>query len=154
MGANANLEARSIVVGTDFSTCSAGAVAQAIRIAAGTGARLRVVHVIDSIVVARIEEALGAVHGGMREQLIEDAKRAWTVFATGVPGALSLTIDVVIDNRIAGILRVARTHHADLLVMGAFGQRAPDVGVGTVATACVRKCNADVLLVREGKSGP
>lgn len=38
--------------------------------------------------------------------------------------------------------------------MGAFGDRRPDVGFGTVATACVRKSVADVLLVRDTQPGP
>lgn len=48
-----------------------------------------------------------------------------------------------------GILRCARENKADLLVMGAFGNRQPDVGLGTVASACVRKSMTDVLLVRD-----
>ena len=53
------------------------------------------------------------------------------------------------NNRIVGILRRAREDKADLIVMGAFGHRTPDVGMGTVATACVRKSMTDVLLVRD-----
>jgi nucleotide-binding universal stress UspA family protein len=53
-----------------------------------------------------------------------------------------------------GILGRAKEDKADLLVLGAFGDRKPDVGFGSVAGACVRKAHCDVLLVREFQEGP
>ena len=92
----------------------------------------------------------------IREGLIMDAVSAWKEFAKEVPASAQgpgvsaeLQIEVSINNRIVGILKRMRENHADLLVLGAFGDRAPDVGVGTVATACVRKSLTDVLLVRD-----
>jgi len=38
--------------------------------------------------------------------------------------------------------------------MGAFAHQAPDLGLGTVATACVRRSAAPVLLVRDTQTGP
>lgn len=151
----------SIVVGTDFTACSAVALGQAIRIAAwspppaeGAAAKVHVVHVIDTTVVIEIESALSAMQQGIREGLTRDAERAWVEFAKSIPGAGGLPIEVPINNRIVGILKCARENKADLLVVGAFGDRAPDVGFGTVATACVRKSMADVLLVRDTHKGP
>jgi len=139
----------SIVVGTDFTPCSAVALGQAIRICGWSGATLHVVHVIDTTVVIELEAALSPMQQGIRDSLTNDAERAWAEFAKGIPGAAGLPIEVAIDNRIVGILRRAREDKADLIVMGAFGHRAPDVGMGTVATACVRKSMTDVLLVRD-----
>jgi len=139
----------SIVVGTDFTPCSAVALGQAVRMAAWSKARVHVVHVIDTTVVIELEAALSEFQQGIRDGLTEDAEKAWADFAKGVPGAAGLPIEVSINNRIVGILRRAREDKADLLVMGAFGHRAPDVGMGTVATACVRKSMTDVLLVRD-----
>jgi len=148
----------SIVVGTDFTPCSAVALGQAIRIAAwsggagGGGAKVHVVHVIDTTVVIELETALSEFQQGIRDGLTKDAEKAWADFAKGIPGAggaAGLPIEVSINNRIVGILRRAREDKADLIVMGAFGHRTPDVGMGTVATACVRKSMTDVLLVRD-----
>ncbi len=148
----------SIVVGTDFTSCSAVALAQAIRIAAwsggagGGGAKVHVVHVIDTTVVIELETALSPMQQNIRDGLVKDAEKAWADFAkniSGAAGAAGLPIEVSINNRIVGILRRAREDKADLLVMGAFGHRAPDVGMGTIATACVRKSMTDVLLVRD-----
>jgi len=139
----------SIVVGVDFTPCSAVALGQAIRIAAWSGAKVHVVHVIDTIVVIDLEEALSPMQQGIRDGLLDLAHKAWADFAERVPGAKGLPIEVSINNRIVGIHRRAREDKAELLVMGAFGDRRPDVGLGTVATACVRKSMADVLLVRD-----
>jgi universal stress protein E len=144
----------SVVVGTDFTPCSAVAVGQALRIAAWSGAPLHVVHVIDTTVVIEIESALSPMQKGIRDGLTKDAEKAWVEFAAKVPGAADLPVDVSINNRIVGILNHARKHKADLVVMGAFGDRRPDVGFGTVATACVRKSMTDVLLVRDTQAGP
>jgi len=150
----------SIVVGIDFTPCSAIALGQAIRIAAWSGARegggaaVHAVHVIDTTVVIDIGAALSELQQNIQDGLTRDAQCAWGDFVKGVPGAAGLPIEVSINNRIVGILRRAREDKADLLVMGAFGNRRPDVGFGTVATACVRKSMADVLLVRDTRPQP
>jgi universal stress protein E len=144
----------SIVVGTDFTPCSAVALGQAIRIAKWFSSSVHVVHVIDTTVVIEIESALSPMQQGIRDGLTKDAQRAWVDFAKNIPGAAGLPIEVSINNRIVGLLRRARADKADLLVMGAFGHRCPDVGFGTVATACVRKSMSDVLLVRDTQKGP
>ena len=146
---NSTLSFSSIVVGTDFTPCSAVALGQAIRIGARTKAKVHVVHVIDTTVVIEIETALSPMQQGIRDSLVKDAERAWADFAKDIPGAAGLPIGVSINNRIVGILRRARENKADLVVMGAFGNCAPAVGMGTVATACVRKSMTDVLLVRD-----
>jgi len=153
--ANPTRPIASIVVGADFTPCSAVALGQAIRIAAwsGAGGAVHVVHVIDTTVVIELESALSSFQQAIRENLVRDAERAWGEFAARIPGAAGLPIEVSINNRIVGILRRARENKADLLVMGAFGDRTPDVGFGTVATACVRKSMADVLLVRDTQKG-
>ncbi|GMV27440.1 MAG: hypothetical protein AMXMBFR58_34710 [Phycisphaerae bacterium] len=147
----------SVVVGTDFTPCSAVAVGQAVRIAAwpgGRGAAARAVHVIDTTVVVELESVLSAYQQALRDNLVKDAHEAWREFAAKIAGAAELPLHVSINNRLVGILNHAREHKADLLVMGAFGDRRPDVGFGTVATACVRNSMADVLLVRDTQVGP
>jgi len=143
----------SIVVGTDFTPGSSAALAQAIRIAAWSGAKVHVVHVIDTQVVIELEEALSPMQQGIRDCLVDDAQLAWAAFAASLPGAAGLPVEVAINNRIVGILGRARENRADLLVMGAHGDRRTDAGVGSVAGACVRKSMTDVLMVRDA-TGP
>jgi len=115
---------------------------------------VHVVHVIDTTVVIDLETAFSPMQQGIRDSLTADARGAWAEFAKGVPAAAVLPIEVIINNRIVGLLGLARRDKADLIVMGAFGTRRPDVGFGTVATACLRKSAADVLLVRDTQPGP
>lgn len=143
----------SIVVGTDFTPCSAVAIEQAVRIAKWSNAAVHVVHVIDTTVVIQIEEALTQIQRDIRDSLATDAKRAWEDFSKGIKGTNGLALEVTINNRIAGIMSKIHDDKADLVVMGAFGTRKPDVGIGTVATACVRKSPSDVLLVRDTQPG-
>jgi nucleotide-binding universal stress UspA family protein len=144
----------SIVVGVDFTPCSAAALAQALRIRDSTKAAIHVVHVIDTLVAVELEDVLSPMQQGIPEGLVADAKGAWARFAAGIPGAESVPIQIRIDNRIHGIVETVMEHRADLLVLGAFGSQPPDVGVGTVATGCIRKSPADVLLVRDTQVRP
>lgn len=111
-------------------------------------------HVIDTLVVIELEEALSEFQRNIREGLLSDARKAWSEFATMVTGAQSIPFDVTINNRTARITRAAQEHKADMLVLGAFGERPVDVGLGTMATACVRNASSDVLLVRDTHTGP
>jgi universal stress protein E len=144
----------SIVVGIDFSPGSAAALREAIRIAQWNRAAVRAVHVIDTLVAAELEEAMSAFQENAREGLIADAKQAWNGFAATVAGATEVPIEVRIDNRIRGILAAAGDAKADLLVIGAYGNRPPEVGLGTAATSCVRHAMNKVLLVRDTQHGP
>jgi universal stress protein E len=154
-----------LVVGTDFSPCSAVAVAEALRLARPVNAKVHAVHVVDTQVVIELEEALSKFQRNIRQGLVSDALRAWSQFAPSVPkldpaaatprpGADSLQLEVEVNNRAVGLINRAHDDRADLIVLGAYGSRKPDVGIGTVAAACVRRAGADVLLVRETCPGP
>jgi len=145
---------REIVVGVDFSASSRIALAQALRLGGIWKARVHAVHVIDTLVVTELEEALAPIQREIRAGLVADAKSAWTDFAKGTKGASSLEIEVAVNNRAEAILDAARKHRADLVVVGAFSDVDPDLGVGTVASGCVRRSVADVLLARDDHDGP
>lgn len=145
---------RSIVVGVDFAPSCAAAVRQALRFALWSGARVEGVHVVDTVVIAEIEQNLSPLQTSIREGLVHDARAAWAEFSAGIEGAPGVELSVVINNRVRGILARAEAARADLLVLGAFAHKAPDLGLGTVATACVRRCAAPVLLVRDTHTGP
>jgi nucleotide-binding universal stress UspA family protein len=145
---------RAIVAGVDFTECSATALVQATRIAGVSGAPLRVLHVIDVVVAVDLEEALTPFQTDIRAGLVEDARKSWRQFAAAIPGAAALALDVEVDAPVAAIVRRVRDTRADLLVMGSHGTSPADRGVGTLASACVRKAPATVLLVRDPHVGP
>jgi nucleotide-binding universal stress UspA family protein len=144
----------SIVVGIDFSECSAAALKEAIRLARWNRATIRVIHIIDTLVVTELEEALSPFQQKICDGLVDDSQREWERFSSKIDGAKEATFEVRIDNRVRGLLAEAREAKADLLVLGAFGTRKPDVGMGTIATACVRHATCPVLLVRDTMTGP
>lgn len=144
----------SVVAATDFSQCSTAAIREAARIASWSGARVAAVHVIDTAVVVEVEAALSPLQESISTAMVRDAENAWQGFAAAIKGidARTVPLHVTINNRIVGILRAVREHKADLLVLGAAGEHAADVGIGSVARACVRKSMTDVLVVRDSRA--
>jgi universal stress protein E len=109
---------KSLVVGIDFTPCSASALRQSIRIAARNQAALHVVHVIETLVVMDLEEALSPVQADVRAGLVRDAREAWPGLTGDIPSASALELEVEISNPVAAILRRVRERSADLLVLG------------------------------------
>ncbi|MCC6677215.1 MAG: universal stress protein [Phycisphaerales bacterium] len=144
----------SIVVGIDFTPSSAVALRQARRMAEWNRARLHPVHIIDTLVVQDLQEVLTPYQRDIREALEADARAEWKKFAQPLDLGPGLPIDIRIDNRVHGILDAVRRHRADLLILGAFGMQAPNLGMGTLATAAVRRAPTKVLLVRDNQPGP
>lgn len=144
----------TIVVGVDFSPGSEAALREAVRIAQWNRSTIIAVHVIDTLVANELQEAMAGFQANVRESLMADAQQAWSAFAARVPGTAGIPIRIVIENRVRGLLSAAREARADLLVIGAYGSRPPEVGVGTAATSCVRHAMSRVLVVRDTQPGP
>lgn len=142
----------SILVGIDFTPGCRAALGEALRIARPANATISAVHVIDTLVASELAEAMSPFAGSVRDGLVTDAMTAWTTFREAIPGAAAVPIEVRIDHRVEGLVGAATRAKADLLVLGARGE--PEVGLGTVATACVRHAPCDVLLVRDSQAEP
>lgn len=144
----------NVVAGFDFSDCSGAALAQAIRLATAHSGSVHPVCILDTGFVIEIEKTLSTIRAGIREPLIADAKHAWEAFRSKVAGADALPIHVEVNERVEGTMRFAGKVGAGLLVLGAFGEKKADVGIGTMASGCVRHAGSDVLLVRDTQRGP
>jgi universal stress protein E len=145
----------SIVVGLDFSECSRVALGHALRIAAWAGAQVHPVHVVDApIDEIREDAALTVMQRGIQAGLVEEARKRWAAFVEETPGGADLRLDVYVAHRLVGIRQQLDDHNADLLVLGAFGEEKPSVGMGTLASACVRSVPTDVLIVRDNYRDP
>lgn len=150
----------SILVGIDFTLCSAAAVRQAVRLAAWNRSALRAIHVIDTLVVIDLEEALSDFQKDIQKGLLSDAQRAWTNFMPGNPVKSNLALDIVIGNEAQSVLNAVRSQRVDLLVMGINGARTGtatpvkrELSVGELAKACVRRADCRVLLVDDHHEG-
>ena len=140
----------SIVVGLDFSDCSRAALAHAQRVASWAGAQVHPVHVVDTLIdEIREDAALDEMQRGIHVGLIEDARKRWDSFIEGIPEASRLQLEVSVAHRLVGIRHQLDRHSADLLILGAYGDERPSVGMGTLASACVRSVQTDVLIVRD-----
>jgi universal stress protein E len=144
----------SILIATDFSDCAEVALGHAVRLSEELHTNLAATHIIDTAYFAQLGEALSSLGTELRFGLEKDAKENWTNLANKLPGAGAASFSVSIHQRASGIIDAAKEASANLIVLGAFGDRRPDVGFGTVATACVRRSPADVLLVRDTQTGP
>jgi nucleotide-binding universal stress UspA family protein len=140
----------SIVVGLDFSDCSRVALSHARRLASWAGAQIHPVHIVDTLIdEVRDDAALTPIQRGIHAGLVDDARKSWEAFIEGIPEAPRLDLDVTVSHRLVGIRQQLDRHNADLLVLGAYGDEKPNVGMGTFASACVRSLPSDVLIVRD-----
>lgn len=144
---------KQILVGVDFSPCSAAALRQAMRIAKWSQSSIKVVHVLETLLVVDIQEAMSVLQEDVVNTLMADAKESWRAFAAKTPGAASLPFDVEINSAVAGLTRRAGEPGVGLLVIGAHGPQVKKA-VGPVAAGCVRRSPSDVLLVQEPHDRP
>lgn len=145
---------RSIVVGIDFSDSSWVALGHAARIARWSGAGLHAAHVVETGDSPKTPTELTPLQRGIRATLQDEARRRWSTFARGVVEADELPLDVSFGSRLGGIYQHVLDRDAGLLVLGAVGHGRPNVGVGTLASGCIRGVPADVLVVRDDFQGP
>lgn len=147
-------EIRTILVGVDFSEGSRSALRQAVRLARLHGAALHVGHVIESLVVADLAEALGQPLEDLREHVVRDTRVALVRFLGDLVRPEDCTLLVRVGSPLRELLAVGEEAAADLLVLGAHGAAGTRQSVGTLAARCVRRASCPVLLVQEGWTGP
>jgi len=144
----------SIVVGIDFSDSSRVALGHAARIAGWSAAELHAVHVVETGDHPNPAATLTPLQQGIRASLQDEARRRWSDFARGVVDADGLPLDVSFGSRFGGLHQCVLDRSADLLVLGAVGHGRPNVGLGTLASGCIRGVPADALVVRDDFHGP
>ncbi len=143
---------RSVLVATDLSPASQVSLQRAVSLPLASAAEITLLHVIPKAATGAIRKkaqsaALGSMHRQAeavlkwaREHQLNDAKIAIEVRE----GALAQTI-----------VRRARTHQAELIVIGRHGSRPVfDWFVGTTAQAVLRATSQPVFLVRQKIEGP
>jgi nucleotide-binding universal stress UspA family protein len=145
----------SILVGIDFSECSRSALLHALRIGRAWGAAVNAVHVVDAPdPLASGDPTLGGARREVLRQRVADAHAQWTATEATLHGASGVPFEVLTGSRLAAIRRALEQHAAGLLVLGAHGETPPNVGLGTLASACIRGVATDVLVVRDTFTGP
>jgi nucleotide-binding universal stress UspA family protein len=146
---------KKILVAVDGSSTSSAALGEALEVAKGCQAKLRLLHVVDSP-YAYPDVMYGHVAGGL-----EELRQAWR------KAGLDILDEAVAQSRQAGlepetrlcesdgmrvpaaIVEEARQWGADLIVVGTHGRRGLDrLLLGSVAEGAARTAPVSVLLVR------
>lgn len=142
-----------ILVPIDGSTTSNRGLDEAIKLAKLTGASIRLIHVLDTLVFATGAELYGIYAGELMpkmkesgEKILEEGKAR--VVQQGVQVETQL-FDNVANRLCDTVLEQVKTWGADLIVIGTHGRRG--VGrmlLGSDAEQVVRTASVPVLLVR------
>ncbi len=148
-----------ILVPVDGSPTSNHGLNEAVKVAKLTGARLRLIHVVDQFVYATGMDGSGAMTADLipllreaGQQILKTCKAQ--VEASGVPVDTALFDSF--DGRVCDlVVAEAMKWHADLIVLGTHGRRG--VGrffMGSDAEQIVRHAPTPVLLVRASEVAP
>lgn len=143
---------KRILVPVDGSRTSTLGLQEAIRLAKSSGAKLRLIHVVDESVVMQdsayafgTEDMLGILKKGGQQALkhAQDLvkKHGVKVESTLIENFTGRVADIIVGD--------AKKWHADLIVMGTHGRRGfSHMVLGSDAELVIRSTPAPVLLVR------
>lgn len=148
---------QQILVAVDGSPTSEKALDEAIRLARLTGARLRLMHVVDVMsyfagyepAMVYISDTLPLLRAAGEELLAKDSQKA---LAQGV-SVDSVLIDDAVGRICEQVAAQARLVNADLIVVGSHGRRG--IGralMGSDAELIIRYAPVPVLVVRASEA--
>jgi len=142
---------RQVMVPTDFSEASECALKYGRAFAASFGASLHVVHVVEDFVAwSWAADTYVATLPRIREEVEAEAvARLGQLIPPPEAERLQAKVALLAGNPFIEIVRYAREHDIDLIVMGTHG-RGPVAHalIGSVAERVVRKAHCPVLTVR------
>ena len=141
---------RHIVVAVDFSEHADPAISKAKSLAQSGGAAITLIHVIEVPVYPVLEDVAvmgmpGIWDEDIASQLQQQADRKLQQLASQHDLG-----DYEIINGVAkaDIVKYAREHHADLIVMGSHGLSGIKRLIGSTTNAVINHAHCDVLAVR------
>jgi universal stress protein E len=143
---------KNILLGSDFSPCSASALQQATRITKWHGARLHAVHVVNATFVREYAEALERPLMLLESEILEAMRIEMNQWLAKTEGAIEG--EVLIGMPLDVLLRKTKELNADLLILGLHGEQGEHTGAGQLATKCLRKAATKVMLVHKDHGGP
>jgi nucleotide-binding universal stress UspA family protein len=147
--------AKKIIVGVDFSAPAQAALHSAAALAARMPAELVIVHIGDVITATR-ESRIPSVRqyeAILKERITQERERLEAMRAELAEQGVSSRLIVVDGNPAEELSRLGREEDAALVVVGTHGRTgAKKVVFGSVAQETVRRCDRNVLVIRDGGS--
>ena len=148
------LTLKTVLVPTDFSAASESALRYGKAMAEAFGASLHVVHVMEDLLAhAWAAEVYVSSMPQLRDEIEKESQqRLGALLTDGERKALRAETALLAGNPFLEIIRYAKAHDVDLIVMGTHG-RGPiaHMLLGSVAEKVVRKSPCPVLTVREAQ---
>ena len=146
---------RHILVATDLTSISRAALQRADQLARDERATLDVLHVVkDPATQPWAVGAIGVDLGRMRAEATGKGRRALSAATRRLPPATRrMTIDTKVGMPAEEILRYARHHAIDLIVLGTHGRgRVASAFLGSVAEQVLGHAKCPVMIVRPGST--
>ncbi len=148
------LTLKTVLVPTDFSDASESALRYGKAVALAFGASLHVVHVMEDLLAhAWAAEVYVSSMPQLRDEIEKESRlRLGTLLTDAERTQLRAETALLAGNPFLEIVRYAKAHNVDLIVMGTHG-RGPiaHMLLGSVAEKVVRKSPCPVLTVREAQ---
>lgn len=148
------LTLKTVLVPTDFSEASESALRYGKAMAEAFGASLHVVHVMEDLLAhAWAAEVYVSSMPQLRDEIEKESRqRLGALLAEDERQRLRVQTALLAGNPFIEIIRYAKSHDVDLIVMGTHG-RGPiaHMLLGSVAEKVVRKSPCPVLTVREAQ---
>jgi nucleotide-binding universal stress UspA family protein len=138
---------KRILVALDASPRAPDVLAGAVRLAALTGAKLVLFRAI-SVPPELPREAFANTDVRLEDMLRSNAHHALADLAAAAPAGMVEQLVTELATPWDGVVRAARTHDADLIVIGAHGYGALDRMLGTTAAKISNHADRNVLIVR------
>jgi len=145
---------KTIVVGTDFSVCSARALSYAVSLAASQNAKLHIVHVLsEPVQPLDVVGALPYVDQGTRAEWQKTAEeRLLNECRAAERRGIRSTCEVIWGRPSDALVDRAAEIKCSLVVIGTHGRSAfEQFLLGSTAERVVRRSTVPVLTVREKK---
>ena len=141
---------RRILVVVDLTESSLGIGRRAQALAATFGAEVELLHVVEFVPVEPMGETL-MPSVQIEDELIERARQRLATLA-GELGVAGTAAFVEAGNVKSEIVRVAREHNADLIVLGSRERHGLSILVNLTEDTVLHAAPCDVLAVRVGRA--
>ena len=145
------MDYKHIVVGVDFSPCSAEALKDAVRLGRSSSAQISAVHILDREVMDYLNGHTVVDEDRTRK---EAQARLDDFVGKHAEGWSSVESLLVVGHPFADLVKICATKEADLLLLGSRGHGNDGGHLGVIASKCLRKAPLPVLLAQDRQGDP